>query len=57
MMAAHEGHKEILELMLARKPNVLAKDESGKTASMWAHQAGHREIALMLMKYARNKGQ
>ncbi len=47
IMASNYGHKEVVELLLARGSNINAEAESGETASMFASQEGHKEIVQL----------
>jgi ankyrin repeat protein len=47
--AAHEGHKEVVQLLLAKGADVNAKDKKGKTALMWASREGHKEALQALL--------
>jgi ankyrin repeat protein len=50
MLAAHAGHREVVETLLAHgaKPNITAK--FGLTALMLAVIAGHAEVARLLAR-------
>jgi ankyrin repeat protein len=45
--AADEGHKEVIELLIAKGAGVNAKDEDGETPLDWADE----EIADLLRKH------
>ena len=52
--AAHNGHKEIAELLIAKGANVNAKMDNGFTSLHWAAIApnaheGHKEVAELLI--------
>jgi hypothetical protein len=49
--AAHGGHKEIVELLIAEGANVNAKDENSLTPLDWAIYEDHPEIADLLRKH------
>jgi ankyrin repeat protein len=48
--AAVNGHKEIVELLIAKSANVNAKNGSGETPLDWAIEKTHTEIADLLRK-------
>jgi ankyrin repeat protein len=49
--AAVNGHKEIVELLIAKSANVNAKNSSGETPLDWAIEKTHTEIADLLRKH------
>jgi ankyrin repeat protein/uncharacterized membrane protein len=48
MVAAQNGHADVVQTLLAHGADVLRTNQEGKTASTLAMQAGHRRIALLL---------
>jgi ankyrin repeat protein len=53
--AARGGHKEIVELLIAKAANVNAKNVEGQTPLDWAK--GHPKIADLLRKCGSKTGQ
>ncbi|MEE3171543.1 MAG: ankyrin repeat domain-containing protein, partial [Pseudomonadota bacterium] len=51
--AAYWGHKEIVELLIAKNADINAKDEDGRTALDWAHG----ETAELLRKHGGKTGE
>ena len=49
MLAAQEGHTEIVELLLKNKANVDLANNERSTALMFATQNGHKEIVQLLL--------
>ncbi|MGA2109022.1 MAG: ankyrin repeat domain-containing protein, partial [Syntrophorhabdales bacterium] len=49
--AALNGHKEVAELLLARKADVDAKNNDGNTPLQWAAQGGHKDVAELLLAH------
>ena len=47
--AARNGHKEIVELLIAKGADVDAKDEDGWTPLHWAVVNGHEETVELLL--------
>ena len=47
-IAAREGHIELVKLFVAKEVNVNLRDEHGYSASYWAHQFKHFDIAQLL---------
>ena len=48
-MAALNGHKEIVELLIAKGADINAKDDSEWTPLHWAADEGHKEVAEFLI--------
>ncbi len=48
ILAATEGRKEVVRLLLARNANLRARDKNGWTAAMWAASLRNREISGLL---------
>lgn len=48
--AAHEGHKDAVELLLSRGADVNAEDEEGNTALSRAMENGYKDLAELLLK-------
>ena len=50
MVASYQGHRELVELLLARSadPNLTASD--GASALFWACVRGHHELAMILIR-------
>ena len=46
--AAHEGHKEVVELLIAKGAVVNAKDDDGDTPLDYAHRRKYTEVAALL---------
>ena len=57
MAASINGHKEIVQLLLAKRADVNAKTDDGETALMFASQYGHEEIKKMLIRAGAKKSQ
>ena len=55
--ATAEGHKEIVELLIAKGANVNAKDNDGRTSSNWAMLRKRRDIADLLRKHGGKTGE
>ena len=53
-LAAEEGHKQIVELLIAKGANVNVEDKAGRTPLDWATRWGLKEIADLLRKYVGN---
>ena len=49
MLASGGGHREVVELLLAKEAEVNAKGTGGETALMGASFNGHREIVELLL--------
>jgi len=47
--AAHFGHKDLAELLLAKSADVNAKDNNGGTPLYWASGLGHQDISKLLL--------
>jgi ankyrin repeat protein len=50
MLAAHAGHREIVELLIAHRANMNVTAKFGLSALMLAIVAGHTEIAILLAR-------
>jgi ankyrin repeat protein len=50
MLAAHAGHREIVELLIAHRVNLNVTAKFGLSALMLAIVAGHTEIATLLAR-------
>jgi len=48
MLAAHAGHRELVEALLARRANLNTTAKYGLSALMLALVAGHAEVARLL---------
>ena len=48
--AAIKGHKEVVELLIAKGADVNAKDKYGKTPLYLAAERGHKEVASLREK-------
>jgi uncharacterized protein len=48
MLAAHAGHREVVEALIARRANVNGTAKYGLSALMLALVAGHEEVARIL---------
>jgi ankyrin repeat protein len=55
--AAREGHKEIVELLIANGADVNAKDEDDRTALDWAIKHKQTETADLLRKHGGKTGE
>jgi ankyrin repeat protein len=51
MMATRLGHRNLVELLIARKANVASRSPQGDTALMFASLKGHLGIAELLVKH------
>ena len=49
-LAAEEGHKQIVELLIAKGADVNTEDNVGRTPLDWAATWGMKEIADLLQK-------
>ncbi len=54
--AADGGHKEIVELLLAKGADVNQRDKIGKTPTAWAMRYGHKEVTAILRKHGGKTG-
>ena len=54
--AAHEGHKEIVELLITKDADVNAKNEDGETPLDWAINFKQTEVADLLRKHGGKTG-
>lgn len=50
MIAADEGHEEIVELLIEAGADVRAKDKTGATSLHWASRSGHAEVVERLIR-------
>jgi ankyrin repeat protein len=50
MLAAHAGHQEVVETLIAHRANLNVTAKFGLSALMLAIVAGHAEVALLLAK-------
>lgn len=50
MLAAHAGHREMVELLIAHRANLNVTAKFGLSALMLAIVAGHAEIAILLAR-------
>ena len=50
MLAAHAGHREMVELLIAHRANLNVTAKFGLSALMLAIVAGHTEIAILLAR-------
>ncbi len=50
-LAAQQGSKEVVELLLANQADVNAKDSGGYTPLQWAIKRGHPDVAESLRKH------
>jgi ankyrin repeat protein len=48
MLAAHAGHRKVVELLIAHRANLNVTAKFGLSALMLAIVAGHTEIAILL---------
>jgi hypothetical protein len=55
--AAYHGHKEIVELLIAKGADVNAKDDDGKTPLNWAIDFKKTETADLLRKHGGKTGE
>ena len=55
-IATREGHKEIVELLIAKDADVNSKDFFGRTSLNWAAREGRTEIADLLRKHGGKTG-
>ena len=55
--AADGGHKEIVELLLAKGADVNQRDKIGKTPTAWAMRYGHKEVTAILRKHGGKTGE
>jgi ankyrin repeat protein len=54
-IAALQGYKNVVDLLLDKKPDVNAKDNHDKTPLFYAGKYGHKKVAFVLMKYGAKK--
>ncbi len=53
ILLLQKGHREVVELLLAKGADIKAVDNNGYTPLHWAAQKGHREaVELLLSKGA-----
>jgi ankyrin repeat protein len=50
MLAARNGHTEIVTTLLEKKPAIDARDNDAATALIYAARAGHTEVARLLLE-------
>jgi cytohesin len=55
-LAADQGHKKIVELLIAKSANVNAKDDKGRTPLDWAEEEENKEITGLLHKHGGKTG-
>jgi ankyrin repeat protein len=48
MRAARQGHRAVVELLLARGADATARNDDGETALTWARKHDHGEVARLL---------
>jgi ankyrin repeat protein len=46
-----KGHKDVAELLLAKKADVNAADTDGHTPLSWAVHTGHTDVAELLRQH------
>jgi hypothetical protein len=49
MFAAMNNHRNVVQILLAHKANIIAEDTNGQSAGDWAKKNGHVDIYEMLM--------
>jgi len=54
-IAALQGYKDIVDILLPEKPDVNVKDNYDKTPLFYAAKYGHEKVADVLMKYGAKK--
>lgn len=50
-VAAFVGHKDVVELLIARGADVNIRDRGGRTALRWAKHGRNKEIVELLQKH------
>jgi hypothetical protein len=50
-LAAQEGHKDVVELLLAKGADINAEDNHGQTAFHWAVLDGRKDVAQLLRQH------
>lgn len=44
MLAAREGHPDIVRILVDKGADINIKDKNGRTALMWAIENGHSDV-------------
>ena len=52
ILAASEGHREVVRLLLEKNPNLRTRDKNGWTAAMWAQSIRNKDIIELMEKHA-----
>lgn len=50
MLAAHDGHREVVKMLITQRANLNITAKFGLSALMLAIVSGHEEVALLLAK-------
>jgi ankyrin repeat protein len=51
IMASSNGHKDIVDTLIAKGTDVNAKDNKGQTALMWASKNGKEDVVELLYQH------
>jgi uncharacterized protein len=51
-LAASEGRREVVRLLLEKNPNLRTRDKNGWTAAMWAQSIRNKDIIELMEKHA-----
>ncbi len=54
MIASHNGHHEVVSILLSSGANIKAQNRNGWTSLMYASQSGRQEVVSILLSHGAN---